>query len=247
MTNDGVSQIKQKVVALLRKASDSAATAAEAEGAMAAARKLMAKFSLTEDEVNAATEESYVDRALAPKRTRKGEVYIDPVMRYCSRTVAEFCGVFAYTRVADQHMMWSGLESDVDLALCMIDAFQQQMEHDWEIFKRHELGTNRLVVITDARRSFVHGFTRGVVMRLQDWMYRTPPEGELVDTTNALVIKKSELARSRLEKQGMAFGSSGHRGNSGNHNGAAGAGLNAAKAAAMGRGVGGGVKMIGAR
>lgn len=238
-------QIKEKISALLRKASDGSATAAEAEGAMLAARKLMDRYSLSEAEVNAATEDSYVDRNIAPKKTRKGETYVDPVLRYTARTVAEFCGCFVYVD-RSQNAVFSGLESDVDLAVLMVEAFQFQMAHDWEVFKRHELGTKRFVDITDARRSFVTGFTRGVTKRLGDWMYRTPPEGEKQTASTALVIKKHELARARLEARGMSFGSTSQRNAiRGGNSMAAGAGMNAANSANVGRAVGGGVKMIG--
>ena len=247
MTNAS-NEVKEKIMALLRKAADGGATVAEAEGAMMAARKLMAKFSLTEAEVTAVTEEGYVDRTVAPKVTRKGEAYVCPVVRYCGRMVAEFCGCVLYI-AHDQSVVWSGLDSDVDMAMWMIEAFRDQLEHDWMIFKRHDLGTNRLVTITDARRSFVHGFTKAISARLRDWMYRTPPAGELADTSTALVVKKSELARSRLADMGIRLGAAGHRGKAGTHSGAAGAGMNAGAAASMGRGVGNGagMRMIGSR
>ncbi len=247
MTKDGVSHIKEKVMALLRKAADGAATPAEAEGAMAAARKLMAKHSLSEDEVTASTADDYVDVTVCPKTTRTGMAYVDPVVRYCARTVAEFCGCVVYVKT-DLSVIWSGLASDVDMAQWMVEAFRDQLEHDWLIFKRHDLGTKRMKDITDARVSFVHGFTRAIAARLSDWMYRTPLTGETPDTSTALVVKKANLALARLAGMGMHLGGSvGHRGAQGCNAAAAGAGHNAGAAASMGRGMGntGAVRMIG--
>lgn len=237
MDND----VKNKIMALLRKASDSAATPAEAEGAMGLAQKLMARHSLTQDEVMKAGEAAYVDRVIDPKRTRAGVDYIDPVTMYTARIVSEFCGVVCFT--SGKQIKWSGLDSDVEMAMWMIEAFREQMEHDWTIFKRHELGTNRFVVITDARRSFVQGFTKAISARLSDWLYRTPPAGE--KSSSALVVNKRELAMNRLRDQGISLSTKRHNATLGNHTGAAGAGMNAGNAASMGRAMGGGVKQIG--
>lgn len=238
---DNIQDIREKVKALLRKASDAAASPSEAEGAMRLAQKLMAKYSLSEAELNAVKEEDFCE-ATWQGRYHKGAYVIHPVDRYCSVIVGKFCGVVPFLRNNGSTVALFGLDADVELAKWMLHAFREQFEHDWEVFKRFQMESKRLLDIKDARKSFAHGFTEAINNRLKDWMFRQSPEGGSGE--GALVLRKHDIVAAELERRGIHLAPTGRRGSRGSHDQAAGAGYNAGNAANVGRATAGAGRVL---
>lgn len=240
MANENIGDIKERVSALLRKASDGAATPAEAEAAMRLAQKLMGRYQVTEADLdNGDGTFKTVDREgrYSPK---KGEYYLHPVERYCAAIVGRFCGVEPYTATENGKLVLHifGLDSDVELANWMLTSFVQQFEADWLLYKQFKLDTKRLVTIKDARLSFATGFTTAVNERLNDWLFRKSPEEGTADTSNALVIRKLDLVEQKLAEMGLSLSRGRHRRKSGGHGDARSAGFMSGSRAETGRGVG---------
>jgi hypothetical protein len=240
MTNENIESIKDRVSALLRKASDSAATEAEAEAAMRLAQKLMAKYQVTEADLDKGGNAFKEYDRESKWSAKKNERYLHPIERYCAVIVGRFCGVKPYTAADNDGnlvLRLFGLDSDVELANWMLTAFIQQFETDWEIYKNFQLGTKRLVTIKDARKSFAHGFTQAINKRLEDWMFRKCDNVEQNDGT-ALVVRKLDLVEQKLRESGVFLSAGRHRGDAGSNSGARSAGFMAGSRAETGRGVG---------
>lgn len=239
MANEDINAIKERVRALLMKAADGSATAAEAEGAMRAAQKLMAKYQVKETDLDSLTAESYKETEYAGQRHRKAGWYVHPVDRHCANLVGKFCGVVPYIRTIDLtgelRVCMFGLESDVELAHWMLSAFKQQLEADWIIYKRYTMNSRRFKDLTEARRAFVQGFVKAIGDRLAAWMFRDSPTKGTSENT-ALVVKKLSLVEEEMERRGMFLGHitlAQRRISRDAH--AAGAGYNSGKAANVGR------------
>jgi Protein of unknown function (DUF2786) len=253
MANENINDVKERVSALLRKASDSAATAAEAEAAMRLAQKLMKKFAVTEADLATASGDDFKEAVMAGRYHAKSNTYyLHPVQRYCAVVVGKFCGVTPYTSSDEEgHLCLKmfGFESDVELATWMLSSFVLQCENDWEAFKAYELGTRRLLTIKEARLTFTKKFADAVNDRLSKWLYReeySPEQGTTSTGTDvALLGKKLATVEAELEKRVGRLGRGTHRGKSGNHGAAAAAGYAAGSRAETGRGVGGGRIAIG--
>lgn len=240
-----IESIKEKVRALLAKATDAAATPDEAASAMAMARKLMDKYQLSEDQIAKATDDDFKTDSWHYTKDRKGNVVVHPVDRYCGVMAGKFCGVKPYI-TAQGDMAAFGFASDVELFKWMMAAFKTHAEADWQRYKVFQMKSKRLLDIKDARKSFMHGFCKGINERLQDWLYREVPKGE-VNERNALVVRKLSIVEAKMAEMGMILGKAKHRGSMGGNTEAAGAGVNSARSAGVGRGMGQSYIAIGAR
>lgn len=253
--NAARSEARAKIQALLMKAADSAASEAERDGAMTMAKKLMAKYDVTQADIDRATADSFVNVVRPGKKTKDNRPYIHPVERYCSVVIGKFCGVKPYLSNGNGKMglAFFGFESDVDLAQCMVDAFIDQFEADWTAYKRYDMKSKRFKDLTEARLAFSQGFTSAVNERFTDWMYRNEPNSPNRGTGDgrALVIKKMEVIEAAMKEVGLYLGKArSGGGRRSNDSEAAGAGYNAGKSADMGRGMAAsaaGIKMIGGR
>jgi hypothetical protein len=241
MAKENIQDIKEKVRALLMKAADAAASPAEAEGAMRAAQKLMAKYQVSEKDLGALSGDDYrfADRVGAKHKTKGW--YLHPVDKYCAVTVGKFCGVVPFTSKGDSGeltLRMFGMDSDVELAGWMLTAFKQQFEADWERYKRFQMESKRLIDVREARLSFARGFTSAVCERLEKWMFREVDKSPVGGSDGtSLVIKKRDLAMDELRNRGIILGraSRGHGGRASTDTMAAGAGYNSGAAANVGR------------
>lgn len=232
-----IQTIKERVHSLLMKAADAAASPSEAEGAMRLAQKLMAEYQISKDDMMRVSTDDYRFARREGKRV-KDEVIVHPVERYCAVIVGQFCGVIPYIEDKTTLVLF-GLDADVALAEWMLAAFKEQFEHDWLLFKRFQMQSKRLLDLKEARKSFIHGFTKAVRERLEKWLYRKTtagqsPERGTGDGTDIAIVKQ-DSARSELSHRGINLGhSSGRRGDAGSDSFAAGAGYNAGKSASVG-------------
>lgn len=238
--------IEEKVQSLLAKATDPAATESEAETAMYMAQKLMEKHGLSEDDIKAAKargEDVYMDWQQPGKATRSGKTAIHPVDKYLGASIAKFVGCICYTdnRQMPAATVYFGFEADVEFALYLRSAWIKHFDFHWELYKSDNPRRRDLMV---ARQSFSVGFAQGMIERLEAWNQKrnVPTDGE---TGTEVSLRKQDLVRSELANRGIHLSRGGGGTRLGMNAGAAGAGSQAAASASVGRGVGGGVRMIG--
>lgn len=241
MANENIQDIKAKVKALLMKAADAAATPSEAESAMRLAQKLMAKYQIDQTSLDALVEGDWRTLERRAEHHKIKGWYLHPVDRYCSVLVGQFCGVIPYIgggTDGELTLILFGLDADVELASWMLAAFKDQLEHDWNVYKRFQMESKRLLDIKKARLAFVRGFTSAVSDRLRDWMFRDA--NSVVGSNRStegkdLVIRKRNLAEDELARRGIHLhkaGSQYRRPSS--DNAAAGAGYQSGQGASVG-------------
>jgi hypothetical protein len=240
--------VEDKIRSLMAKATDPAASEAEAETAMAMAKKLLAKFDLTEEDVKARGEDAFVFSRHSGRRTKYGTAF-HPVDKYLGGYIALFCGCRSWISrkgdgddVADD-VVYFGVDSDVEFAMYLRGAWMRHFDIQWEIFSQD---ARRLKDRAAARQSFSIGFAREMRDRLDRWDMRKDVTTS-GDTSRALVAKRMDIVQAEMERRGIKLGHGKRIKSYGDHMTAAGAGVNAARSASVGRGVGGGVKQIGAR
>lgn len=246
MANENERQIKERIKSLLAKASDTGASEEEAASAMAMARKLMEKFSLSEEDLKTVTADAFKRYTINGKKVvkpKQGPLWgFHIVDKYTAKALSEFCGIKAYYEDLPEGRVihYFGLESDVEFALWLRQALIQQFESDWETFKRFKLGSRRLLDIKDARKSFGHGFARAVNDRVSKWLSEENKDRAKNATQGtALVVSKKKAVESELASQGIHLSPVRRAGDAGSNRDASGAGYNSGSAASMGRGVGG--------
>jgi hypothetical protein len=240
-----INDIKERIRALLMKAADAAASPAEAEGAMRLAQKLMATYQVAEGDLERVGEDDYTFLTKDGK-TVGTKIIIHPIDRYCAMIVGKFCGVVPIEKTLPNDggfkLELFGLAADVQLAAWMLDAFIEQFEHDWLLYKRFQMQTKRLLDVKEARKAFIHAFAAAIKVRLSDWLYRKveSPDGgtgRVSAEGTALAIRKLTSAEEELARRGFRLGKTGHKGSSAKGAAAAsaaGAGYNSGMAASVG-------------
>ena len=116
-----INSIKQTVMNLLSKAADGACSEAEANACMTKAHKLMAKFGLSEADMEKATGDDFVSSEHDARWSDKHGWIFHPVDRHIATVIAEFAGCKAIYRRDPEYkkhmrMRFFGLASDVQLA-----------------------------------------------------------------------------------------------------------------------------------
>lgn len=232
--------VEQKIRNLLAKATDPAASEAEAQSAMEMARKLMDKFDITEADIKARGEDAFVEAEQMGRQSKFGLV-LHPVDKYLGRVIAEFCGCKSWINRGVGKFVYFGVDSDVEFAMHLRNAWVRHFDMQWEIFVADH---RRVKDWAAARQSFSIGFADGMARRLEKWKRG---QDKSASDSNALVVKRQALVEAEMARRGIKLGRGKGIKQFGGHDAAAGAGVNAANSASVGRGVGGGVRMIGAR
>jgi hypothetical protein len=240
----------EKIRDLMRKATDPASSEAEAETAMKMAKKLMDKFDVTEEDIERAGEAAFTEERFAGRKTKYGTAF-HPVDKYLGGYIALFCGcrswVHRWSRINDEAVdetVYFGVDSDVEFAMYLRAAWIKHFDAQWEIFAQD---ARRLKDRAAARQSFSMGFAREMRDRLDRW---NSVKNDTVttggDSSQALVAKRLDIVGAEMERRGIKLGHGQPIRSYGDHMTAAGAGINAARSASVGRGVGGnGPKQIG--
>lgn len=241
MANENIQDIKDRVRALLMKAVDAAASPSEAEAAMRMAQKLMEKYQVSEADLGGLREDDWRYGETKAEHHKTRGYYLHPIDRYCSVVVGKFCGVIPYKvdeGTPQFRMVLFGLDADVELAQWMLAAFKKQLDHDWELYKRYQMESKRLIDVREARMAFVRGFTSAVTQRLNDWMFRDVPKAGQSPNKGSghdLVLRKANLAIDELARRGIHLGATDSKARRGTvDHAAAGAGFNSGKAVQVG-------------
>jgi hypothetical protein len=238
--------VEQKIRDLMAKATDPASSEAEAETAMKMAKKLMDKFDLTEADVAERGEDAFTMSYHEGRKTKYGTAF-HPVDKYLGGYIALFCGCRSWISRkggGPDCTVYFGVDSDVEFALYLRGAWMRHFDIQWEIFSQD---ARRIKDRAAARQSFSIGFAKEMRDRLDRWNTRQNDHVTTSgDSSHALVAKRLDLVQAEMERRGIKLGWGAGVKSFGDHMTAAGAGANAARSASVGRGVGGGVKQIGA-
>lgn len=237
-----IGKIKERLAALLRKARDNGSSDAEIASAMAAAEKLMAKYGVSEADLDSVTASDYKSCHYAKAAGRKN---FDPILRYCLGSIAHMTGVVAVHVPATlspdrgEHIEVYGLEADVEYTLWLVKTLQDCLNDQWDRYKRWEAPSqlSRDDLMTH-KIGFIRGFCRRTFERIVEMMDNGGSAEK--ETGTALVVKKYDLATKQYEeKNGCKIGNNKSMAGRGKGSGsAAGAGYAAGNAASLGRGVG---------
>lgn len=230
-------KIKDKVRQLLKIAADPNATSNEAQVAMAKARALMAKHDLSDDDIRAAKADAYAFRPAYEKPgSTPNKVIWHPVDRWLTIAIAKFTGcATVYDPKTGKHGMY-GMESSLDLAQYMLQAFREAFESGWLNFKKYTMPRATQAQLIEARKSFTSGFCRAI----KDRISRTEADEAKynVGGTHVILVKQtSALCVAGQEGYEQANGRASSR--AVNHASAYGNGYRTGEGANMGRGVAG--------
>lgn len=238
MAND----MQQRVMALLAKAGDPAATEAEARACLTKAHKLMEKHGFTEDDLHKVQEDDFVWQTWEAKMSPKHGAIFHPVDRLCGSTIAKFCGCrLFFTRDPGYGVVaakFFGLKNDVALAEWLRAALIEQFDAGWSDYVYIERKNKSVRSVPAARKAYAAGFSRAICDRLEDWLYRSAPDLDGFD--NAIVFKKQDVIQDELDRLGYTISTNIYSGPKVTDGLAAGAGFNAGKAARLGTGLYGG-------
>ena len=221
----------QKIASLMAKATDPVATPAEAETAMLMARKLMAKFDITEEDIKKLGAAAFVEDTYMCRKTKSGAVILHPIDRYCGTLIADFCGCKVWRSMSDDgvpRVKYMGVDADAEFARYLRAAWIKHFDFNWEMFVQ---GHRRLADMAAARVAFSQSFASAMRDRLDGWQQKAP-----VGQT-ALVVKRADLVTAEMAKRGLHLSKSTVKGKSANHGAGAGAGYQAGRSASVGAGV----------
>jgi len=188
--------VEQKIRDLMAKATDPAASEAEAETAMAMARKLMDKFDVTEEDIKRMGEAAFTTVYQEGRTTKFGTAF-HPVDKYLGVYIGLFCGCKTWiNRQAEgpDRVVYFGVDSDVEFAMHLRGAWMKHFDVQWEIFSSD---VRRVKDRAAARQSFSRGFAMEMRNRLDNWQAVKGKKSE-TDTSNALVAKRLDLVEAEM-------------------------------------------------
>lgn len=247
MTNNLEKQ-KQRIMSMLAKAMDPAASKAEADACFAKAQKIMDECGLTEADCQAAKGDDFRFEERHAKVSQKHGVVYHPVDKWCGKIIASFCGCRRF--FMEGKSVFFGLDNDVLLAGWMRDLLVEQYDAAWEHYKLVDRSNRSLAKLKDARISFTSGYCAAITERLEDWLYRTLPQSgtkedrDAADSRNALTFVKQDLIVAELKRRGIVLVSATVHGKRALDGMAAGAGLMAGKAARLSQNLDSGPRQV---
>jgi len=236
-------KLKSRLAALLLKARDAGSTPAEVEAAMNAAQKITALYGVTENDVrNAETADFREYEYQVPK----GRTAHCPVLRYVGPAVARFTGATVYIRgggKTDPIIMF-GLDADVELATWLLASLRLFMDDQWNVHKRFVMGHSSAEGLKAERIGFIRAFCEVVKVRL-DAMSLGAVAASENKGSKALIILKKDAVAIEMTRRGLNLGKGVNVNGRGQGTGSgAAAGAAAGKAAALGRGVEAGGRVL---
>lgn len=178
--------VKQKIASILEVTEGRGATEAEAVNAIAMAQKLMSKYGLTLDDIQAkrVKQEDFVYRASGESRKTLHEVdnfLAMDIAAYCD------CKVYADRKVKrNSDIVYFGYSVDVELAYYIRSVIRSAMEYEW---KRYFESIDSRIHGRTLRKSFMIGFVR----RMRERLFVMKNEQQQVTEGKALVVAKTAL------------------------------------------------------
>jgi len=241
-----IESVKAKVMAMLAKAGDPAASEAKALSAMTMARRLMDKHGIAEADLENASGDDFVERSWRGRQTKKHGVVFHPVDRLLSGAIAKFAGVRRWYKrppgTEEAHVVFFGLEADVALAEWLRATLVSQFDRDWENYCLIDRKNKALSKVKESRIGFANGFASAINERFDDWLYRSKDALDGYD--NALVLKKQDIIQDEMARRGIHLRQTIYTGAAVTAGISAGAGYNAGKAAQIAQGVNSGRPQI---
>tara|TARA_R110000822_G_scaffold12174_1_gene44162 strand:- start:2640 stop:3359 length:720 start_codon:yes stop_codon:yes gene_type:complete len=236
-----ITKIKERLAALLTKSRDAGATPAEVADAMKMAQKIMAKYGVTESDLDALKASDWRQVGISMPQ---GQTKHCPVVRYCAAMVGKVAGV-KFWFDGDQ-IQALGIDADVEFALWLLTSLRQFMDDQWTDYRDWQLGKVSRKTLVLERVGHVRGFTTVVNARLREMVDAAAPSG--FDASTALVVRKEGLVNAEMKRRGINLGGAANMAGKGRGSATGqAAGAQAGGAANLGRGIGQNRVAIGAQ
>ena len=233
-----IDKVKAQIQSMMLKARDVAATEAEAASAMAMAQKLMEKFGVTEQDIVERPDEIGFEE----RHARHDYVALHEVDSLLANRIAEYCGCQVWASNTNErgapdkvrHVVFFGIDSDVELAMYLRHALHEAMNYSWKTYKQayYVRGEDDLRTM---RREHMAGFAVALRKRLEAYSAEAK-------TGTDLIVLKDQLVTQEMAKRGISLGRarSSRRRYSGSDVGAFESGFQSGNNADIGRATGGG-------
>ena len=176
-------KIIEKINALRAKTPERGATEEEALAALEKASALMAKYELSEADLRMV---QFTKDMHHHKRTRTVKQE-HPVEKYCTATIAKFCGIRAWRDKSTATTDMFGLNEDIEMATYLMDLIRDSMNKSWKEYARGAYFEKGRHV---AYWSFMSGFAARICQKINiliDARTETSSSTDLVVLKNALV------------------------------------------------------------
>jgi hypothetical protein len=192
-----MSQMTNKIAALIKKGNDKAASEAEAEAALSMAQQLMDRHGLTLEDVTGDDGEAVeiFEGVEVKGRWKK-------CLPYLIGPLTEFCNVRSYRRRygSNYKQMWVGYRSDVDLATWLYSVIQRSVMTE---SRKYDPPTQWVSEAARMRDDFAIGMAARIGERLKkiiaDRAAATPPS---ISGTDIVAVRNAALDEA-LEELGL--------------------------------------------
>jgi hypothetical protein len=203
-------KIKEKIAALKRKASNKAATEAEAFEAMAFANKLEERYGVTVDDFEQNSEELNRYHAREEFSAHRS---LNPIDLLLARDIADFtvcrCWRIHPKHDTDPHKIgFFGHEVDVELAYYIRSVCIEALEESWRVHKRIILADNPNAHMGRERQSFVLGFVDALRDKMKQYQRQRKREAKKNSSGTDLIVLKNQLLQTKFDEFGLKLGKS---------------------------------------
>lgn len=187
----------ERIRAMQAKAENEASTEAEAIQAAAMAARLMAKHEVTDEELSLI--EGGGD-GIQMQRVNHGTKKMHFALKYAAHGIealTETRGYVGTNWIDEQRLVWTGLDSDVEMAVYLSLLIKGASDRAWRDHAKGRFFRNR----TLSRKSFLVGFGSRITERLIDLSQER--KAARLSTGTALVLRKDALIDNYLADQGI--------------------------------------------
>lgn len=185
----------ERIRAMQAKAENEASTEAEAIQAAAMAARLMSKHEVTDEELSLI--EGGGD-GIQMQRVNHGTKKMHFALKYAAHGIealTETRGYVGTNWIDEQRLVWTGLDSDVEMAVYLSLLIKGAADRAWRDHAKGRFFRNR----TLSRKSFLIGFGRRITERLIELSQER--KAARSSTGTALVLRKDALIENYLADQ----------------------------------------------
>jgi hypothetical protein len=196
MTN--ITNIKNKIKALLAKTTDNGASESEALVAMKMVGKLLNEYNLSMDEVTVRDEICVKQFVETNNKHTNEQVMVSPY-------VAKLCSVKVWMSRTNTgiHIYFFGLEPDVQLAIYLIEMVGNVYQSEFSKFKNSDFYKNYIGHRKTLAINFQHGYATRINTRISQMIEDAKASNISSGSSTALVvIEKSKFVNEEFAKSG---------------------------------------------
>lgn len=190
----------ERIRTMRAKAENEASTEAEAIQAAAMAARLMSKHEITDEEL------SLIEgggAGIQMRRVNHGTKKMHLALKHAAHGIevlTETRGYVGTNLLDEQRLVWTGLDSDVEMAAYLSILIKGAADRAWrDHSKGRQFGSR-----TRSRKSFLIGFGQRATQRMIDLSQHR--KAARSSTGTALVLRKDALIESYLADQGIDIG-----------------------------------------